>query len=157
MLCILGSLSFCALGLLIASRARTIEAASGLMNFMMMPMWIASGVFFSAAKISRPVQPFIKALPLTALIDALRASMLQGADLPEWLRSWASWGLLADCLFYAGAETLPLAVEIACGCCQPASSDAGILLAIGNQTLASKAASYNSGAAFKMSTKPKAF
>jgi ABC-2 type transport system permease protein len=80
-LCILGSLSFSALGLLIASRVRTIEAASGLMNFVTMPMWIASGVFFSAQQFPAIVQPLIKALPLTALIDALRATMLQGTNL----------------------------------------------------------------------------
>ncbi len=82
-LCVLGSLSFCALGLLLASRAKTIEAASGLMNVVMMPMWIASGVFFSSQKFPDVMQPFLKALPLTALIDALRASMLQGAHLPQ--------------------------------------------------------------------------
>jgi ABC-type multidrug transport system permease subunit len=82
-LCVLGSLSFSALGLLIASRARTIEAASGLMNFVMLPMWISSGVFFSAQRFPDAVQPFIKALPLTALIDALRANMLQGANLAQ--------------------------------------------------------------------------
>jgi ABC-type multidrug transport system permease subunit len=80
-LCFLGSLSFSALGLLIASRAQTIEAASGLMNFAMMPMWIASGVFFSAQQFPAIVQPLIKALPLTALIDALRATMLRGTSL----------------------------------------------------------------------------
>jgi ABC-2 type transport system permease protein len=79
-LCVLGSLSFSALGLLIASRARTIEAASGLMNFVMMPMWILSGVFFSAHRFPDLLQPVIKALPLTALIDALRANILQGVS-----------------------------------------------------------------------------
>ena len=62
--CLLSSLSFSALGLLLASRARTIEAASGLMNLVMMPMWIASGVFFSSQKFPDVMQPFIKALPL---------------------------------------------------------------------------------------------
>src|SRR5580700_2008525 len=80
-LCILGSFSFSALGLLIASRAKTIEAASGLMNVVMMPMWIASGVFFSAQRFPDFIQPVIKALPLTAAIDALRMNMLQGAGL----------------------------------------------------------------------------
>ncbi|HLJ24415.1 MAG TPA: ABC transporter permease, partial [Candidatus Acidoferrales bacterium] len=75
------SLSFSALGLLMASRARTIEAASGLMNVVMMPMWIASGVFFSSQKFPAAMQPFIEALPLTAVINALRANMLQGATL----------------------------------------------------------------------------
>jgi len=82
-LCVLGSLSFSAIGLLIASRARTIEAASGLMNTVMMPMWIVSGVFFSAQRFPDVVQPAIRALPLTAAIDALRANMLQGASLAQ--------------------------------------------------------------------------
>jgi ABC-type multidrug transport system permease subunit len=82
-LCLLGSLSFCALGLLLASRAQTIEAASGLMNVVMMPMWIASGVFFSSQNFPRVMQPFIKALPLTAVIDALRANILQGTRLAQ--------------------------------------------------------------------------
>jgi ABC-type multidrug transport system permease subunit len=82
-LCVLGSMSFCALGLLIASRVRTIEAASGLMNAAMMPMWVLSGVFFSAQRFPDAVQPLIRALPLTAAIDALRAIMLQGAGLAQ--------------------------------------------------------------------------
>jgi ABC-type multidrug transport system permease subunit len=83
MLCVLGSLAFSALGLLIASRVQTIEAASGLMNLAMMPMWIVSGVFFSAQRFPGSLQPVIKALPLTAVIDALRANMLQGASLAQ--------------------------------------------------------------------------
>lgn len=47
-----------------------------------MPMWIASGVFFSSQRFPALVQPLIRVLPLTALIDALRANMLQGATLP---------------------------------------------------------------------------
>jgi ABC-type multidrug transport system permease subunit len=82
-LCVLGSLAFSALGLLIASRAQTIEAASGLMNTVMMPMWIVSGVFFSAQRFPGALQPAIRALPLTAVIDALRAHMLQGASLAQ--------------------------------------------------------------------------
>jgi len=81
LLCLVSSLSFSALGLLIASRARTMEAASGLMNFVMLPMWIFSGVFFSADRFPAVFQPFIKALPLTAVIAALRGNMLQGAPL----------------------------------------------------------------------------
>jgi ABC-type multidrug transport system permease subunit len=82
-LCVLGSLTFAALGLLIASRAQTIEAASGLMNLVMLPMWIVSGVFFSAQRFPDVLQPVIKALPLTAAIDALRANMLQGAGMVQ--------------------------------------------------------------------------
>jgi len=80
---VVASLSFSAQALLLASRARTIEAASGLVNLMSVPMWILSGVFFSAQRFPDAVQPFIAALPLTALNDALRAHMLQGASLAE--------------------------------------------------------------------------
>jgi ABC-type multidrug transport system permease subunit len=83
LICLLGALAFSALGLLIASRAKTIEAASGLMNFTMLPMWVFSGVFFSADRFPDVMQPFIRALPLTAVIDALRASMLQGLPVTQ--------------------------------------------------------------------------
>lgn len=82
-LCVLTSFSFSALGLLVASRAKTMEAASGLMNLVMMPMWILSGVFFSATRFPALLQPFVRALPLTAAIDALRGNMLQGTSLPH--------------------------------------------------------------------------
>lgn len=80
-LCVLTSMAFSALGLLVASRARTMEAASGLMNLVMLPMWILSGVFFSASRFPAVVQPFVQALPLTAAIDAMRGNMLQGLSL----------------------------------------------------------------------------
>ena len=82
-LCLLVSLAFSALGLLVASRAKTMEAASGLMNLVMMPMWILSGVFFSASRFPNIIQPLVRALPLTAAIDALRGNMLQGMTLPQ--------------------------------------------------------------------------
>jgi ABC-type multidrug transport system permease subunit len=77
--CLAAALAFGGLGLLIASRARTIEGVSGLMNLVMMPMWVLSGVFFSSANFPAAAQPVIQALPLTATINALRATMLQGA------------------------------------------------------------------------------
>jgi ABC-2 type transport system permease protein len=82
-LCVLTSLAFSALGLLVASRARTMEAASGLMNLVMLPMWILSGVFFSATRFPALIQPVVGALPLTAAIDALRGNMLQGMNLGQ--------------------------------------------------------------------------
>ena len=80
LICLLGAISFGGLGLLTASRARTTEAVSGIMNFIMLPMWIFSGVFFSSANFPQAVQPYIKRLPLTAVNDALRANMLEGAS-----------------------------------------------------------------------------
>jgi ABC-type multidrug transport system permease subunit len=83
LLCLLTSLAFSALGLLVSSRAKTIEAVSGLMNLVMLPMWILSGVFFSATRFPAVIQPIVRALPLTAAIDALRGNMLQGMNLGQ--------------------------------------------------------------------------
>jgi ABC-2 type transport system permease protein len=76
-----GALCFGGVGLVTASRAQKIESVSGLMNLVMMPMWIFSGVFFSYERFPAVIQPLIKALPLTALNDALRASILEGTPL----------------------------------------------------------------------------
>ena len=83
----IGSLTFGGVGLLTASRAQKIESVSGLINLVMMPMWIFSGVFFSYERFPAIIHPFIKALPLTALNDALRASILEGTPiLHQWPR-----------------------------------------------------------------------
>ena len=78
---LLGAVEFSGIGLLVASRARTLESVSGLMNLVMLPMWTLSGVFFSYDRFPEMVQPLIRLLPLTPLIDALRKVMLEGATL----------------------------------------------------------------------------
>jgi ABC-type multidrug transport system permease subunit len=90
----LGALCFGGVGLLTASRAQKIETISGLINLVMMPMWILSGTFFSYQRFPAVVQPLIKALPLTALNDALRAAILEGAPLAH-----QSLRLLVLCLW----------------------------------------------------------
>ena len=71
-LILLGAVMFSGIGLLIASRANTIEMVTGLMNVVQLPMWILSGIFFSAERFPAMAQPLIRPLPLTLLIDALR-------------------------------------------------------------------------------------
>jgi ABC-type multidrug transport system permease subunit len=96
LLALVGAFSFAGLGLLIASRARTIEGVSGLMNLAMVPMWLLSGVFFASSNFPDAAQPFIRLLPLTALNDALRAVMLEGRGLTHLateLAVLAGWGL----------------------------------------------------------------
>jgi ABC-type multidrug transport system permease subunit len=94
---LVGALSCGGIGLLAASRTRTFEAISGLVNLILLPMWIASGVFFSASRFPEALQPFVQALPLTALVDALRAVVLEGATLPAVggeLAILAFWGIV---------------------------------------------------------------
>jgi len=81
LLALLGALAFAGLGLLVASRASNTQTVNGLINLVMMPMFLLSGVFFSASHFPDAMQPFIRALPLTALNDALRAVMIEGAGL----------------------------------------------------------------------------
>jgi ABC-type multidrug transport system permease subunit len=94
----LGALCFGGVGLLTASRAQKIETVSGLINLVMMPMWILSGVFFSYERFPAVLHPLIKALPLTALNDALRAAILEGASLTHQatrLLVLCLWGVLS--------------------------------------------------------------
>ena len=95
---LLGALAFSGLGLLTAARPRTIEGVSGVMNLVMVPMWIFSGIFFSTERFPDTMQPFVQALPLTALNDALRGVMLEGtrlgALLPE-IAILAAWGAVS--------------------------------------------------------------
>ena len=68
------------------------------MNLCMLPMWLFSGVFFSYEKFPEAVHPFIQALPLTALNDALRTLMLEGTTLVDLLPQigiQAAWTVVA--------------------------------------------------------------
>jgi ABC-type multidrug transport system permease subunit len=93
---IVGGMAFAGFGLLAASRVRTIEAVSGLSNLITVPMWVMSGIFFSTARFPDAIQPLVQALPLTAVNDALRAVMLDGASIAAISGELAiagAWGL----------------------------------------------------------------
>ena len=94
--CLFGALSFGGLGLLMASRVKTFEAISGLLNITMVPMWVVGGVFFSASNFPQALQPLIQVVPLTALNNALRSVILEGSSLQGVARELtilAAWGL----------------------------------------------------------------
>ena len=90
-LSLLGAMTFAGLGLLVAARSKTIEGVSGWMNLVMLPMWLLSGTFFSAARFPSALQPLIKVLPLTALNDALRAVINEGLPLHS---TWLEIGIM---------------------------------------------------------------
>jgi ABC-2 type transport system permease protein len=94
---LLGTMAFSGLGLLASSRARTIEGVSGILNVVMLPMFVLSGVFFSSSRFPKAMQPIVQALPLTALNDALRAVYNDGLSItavPTDLAILAAWSLL---------------------------------------------------------------
>jgi ABC transporter DrrB family efflux protein len=102
---LLGAACFAGLGLLVSSRTKTVEGVSGLMNLVMLPMWLLSGTFFSWERFPDAVHPFIRALPLTALNDALRAVMTEGRPL-------SALGLELGVLAITGAVSFLVAVRI---------------------------------------------
>ncbi len=96
-----GAAAFAGLGLFIACRTEKTETVSGLMNLVMLPMWLLSGTFFSSKRFPDVMQPFIQALPLTQLNDGLREVMLEGAGPGEvaWrLGILAAWGVVCFAL-----------------------------------------------------------
>lgn len=95
----IGAMAFTGIGLLVAARPRTIEGVSGLMNFVMLPMWILSGVFFSPSRFPDAMLPWIHLLPLTALNDALRSVMIDGATFASVLGSLGILGLWGAAAF----------------------------------------------------------
>jgi ABC transporter DrrB family efflux protein len=81
LIAMVGGITFAVMGLLLASRAENPQVVSGLINVVSFPMYLCSGVFFSSTKFPDVMQPVLRALPLTALNDALRAVMNDGASL----------------------------------------------------------------------------
>jgi ABC-type multidrug transport system permease subunit len=102
-LILLGAVAFAGIGLLVASRAKTLETVSGLMNLVMLPMWVLSGIFFTAERFPEVAQPLIQALPLTLLINALRSVSLEGASLAS---QW--WEMACLAVWAVGSFALAL-------------------------------------------------
>ncbi len=77
-LAVMGAAAFAAISLMIAARTESIEAATGWLNFVMLPMWMLSGTFFSYERFPEALHPVLRALPLTALNDGLRSIVNEG-------------------------------------------------------------------------------
>ena len=95
-LAVTGALSMIALGLTIAARFSSEELVGGLLNLLTWPMMLLSGIWFSLEGSPRWVQWVAHVFPLTHLLDAARAVMLDGAGLAQ----------VAPNLLYLAATTL---------------------------------------------------
>jgi ABC-2 type transport system permease protein len=96
LLAVTGALSMIALGLTIAARFSSEELVGGLLNMLTWPMMLLSGIWFSLEGSPRWVQWVAHVFPLTHLLDAARAVMLDGAGLAQ----------IAPDLLYLAATTL---------------------------------------------------
>jgi ABC-type multidrug transport system permease subunit len=88
----LGAASFAGISLLIGARVENTESANGWMNLVQLPMWVLSGAFFSYERFPAWLHGPIRALPLTALNDGLRAIFNDGFSLAA---TWPQIGVLA--------------------------------------------------------------
>jgi ABC-type multidrug transport system permease subunit len=97
---VLGSAAFAGISLIIGGRLDNTETANGWMNFVQLPMYVLSGAFFPYQQFPDWMHPFIEALPLTALNNALRAVYNEGAGMVQiWpeslvLVAWGAAGFL---------------------------------------------------------------
>jgi len=80
---LLGALSMVAMGLTIAARFSSEEVVGGLLNLLTWPMMLLSGVWYSLEGSPRWVQWVASLFPLTHVLNAARAVMIDGAGLPE--------------------------------------------------------------------------
>ncbi len=80
---LLGAISLIAIGLFVAARFTSEELASGILNFITWPMMLLSGVWFSLEGSAEWLQWIAKIFPLTQMLEAARAIMLDGAGLAD--------------------------------------------------------------------------
>ena len=100
LLAIMGALSMIALGLTIAARFSSEELVGGLLNLLTWPMMLLSGIWFSLEGSPRWVQWVAHVFPLTHVLDAARAVMLDGAGVAQ---------IAPNLLYLAGTSFLFLA------------------------------------------------
>jgi len=79
----MGIISMIALGMIFAARIKSEELANGLMNLVLWPMIVFSGVFFSLEGTPSVLQRVANLFPLTHFIESARAIMLDGAGMME--------------------------------------------------------------------------
>lgn len=83
LLAFLGAAAFAAVGLIVGARVDNTEVANGWMNFIQMPMWVLSGTFFAYERFPEWLHAPIRLLPLSSLVDAVRAVSNAGATLAD--------------------------------------------------------------------------
>lgn len=98
-----GAIAMIAMGLTVAARVTSEELAGGLLNVISSPMMVVSGVFFSMDGSPKILQDAAKIFPLTHMIDAARAVMLDGAGLAQIAPQLAILSAMAVVFLAAGA------------------------------------------------------
>jgi ABC-2 type transport system permease protein len=78
-----GNIAFTGLAVLVSSHTSNTEVGNGLINFIVTPMMVLSGIFFSYSNFPEWSIPVIKVFPLTMLTDAMRSIFNEGAGFQE--------------------------------------------------------------------------
>ena len=99
----IGAISLVSLGLMVASRVTREELAGGILNMINWPMMLLSGVWFSLEGAGPFIQSIAKIFPLTHILDAARAVMLDGASLIDIAPNIAALMLMSAVFLGVGA------------------------------------------------------
>ncbi len=102
---ILGALSMISVGLLVAARITSEEAANGLLNLISWPTMLLSGVWFSLEGSHPLVQNLALALPLTHMVNAARVVMIEGAGFMDVAPQLFILSLFTLCFVSIGSKT----------------------------------------------------
>jgi len=78
-----GNIAFAGIAVFVSARTEKTETGNGLVNVVVMPMMVLSGIFFSYHNFPQWSLPFIRKLPLTLLADGLRSIFIEGAGFPQ--------------------------------------------------------------------------
>lgn len=78
-----GNFAFAGIAVFVSSHTSNTEVGNGLINFVVMPMMVLSGIFFSYHNFPEWSVPVIQVLPLTMLTDGIRSIFNEGAGYAE--------------------------------------------------------------------------
>jgi len=99
-----GNFAFAGIAVLVSSHTSNTEVGNGLINFVVFPLMILSGIFFSYQNFPEWTLPVIKNLPLTMLTDGMRSIYNEGAGLKEVAKPAFILTLTGIAFFMAGLK-----------------------------------------------------
>jgi ABC-2 type transport system permease protein len=94
-LCLLGAAAFAPLGIALSRYVRSAEGSSATVNAVYLPMLFLSGAFFPLDRLPQAAQDVAKLLPLTQLLEAMRAAFTGGSGVHDLagLLGLCAWGV----------------------------------------------------------------
>ncbi|TFG42153.1 MAG: ABC transporter permease [Bacteroidia bacterium] len=101
---IAGNIAFAGIAVFVSSHTSNTEVGNGLINAVVMPMMILSGIFFSYQNFPDWSVRIIRALPLTTMTDGVRSIFNEGAGYNEVVIPILALSVIGILFFSAGLK-----------------------------------------------------